>query len=59
MSPFETLTLPNGSSLPNRIAKAAMEENMADAAHVPSAELLRLYHVSYTHLDVYKRQEHG
>ncbi|AUC93201.1 MULTISPECIES: NADH:flavin oxidoreductase/NADH oxidase family protein [Bradyrhizobium] len=43
MSPFETLTLPNGSSLPNRIAKAAMEENMADAGHLPSAELLRLY----------------
>ena len=43
MSPFEPLTLPNGSSIPNRIAKAAMEENMADARHFPSAELLRLY----------------
>jgi 2,4-dienoyl-CoA reductase-like NADH-dependent reductase (Old Yellow Enzyme family) len=26
MSPFEALVLPNGSTLPNRIAKAAMEE---------------------------------
>ncbi|MGY3695319.1 2,4-dienoyl-CoA reductase-like NADH-dependent reductase (Old Yellow Enzyme family) [Bradyrhizobium sp. USDA 3240] len=43
MSPFESLTLPNGTSVPNRIAKAAMEENMADAGHLPSAELLRLY----------------
>src|SRR6202795_5243743 len=43
MSPFETLTLPNGSTLPNRIAKAAMEENMADAAHAPSAALMQLY----------------
>lgn len=38
MSPFEPLTLPNGSSIPNRIAKAAMEENMADARHFPSAQ---------------------
>jgi 2,4-dienoyl-CoA reductase-like NADH-dependent reductase (Old Yellow Enzyme family) len=29
--------------IPNRIAKAAMEENMADADHAPSAELIRLY----------------
>ncbi|SED27893.1 NADH:flavin oxidoreductase/NADH oxidase family protein [Bradyrhizobium erythrophlei] len=43
MSPFDSLTLPNGTSIPNRIAKAAMEENMADAGHFPSAELLRLY----------------
>ena len=43
MSPFESLTLPNGTAVPNRIAKAAMEENMADAKHLPSAELLRLY----------------
>lgn len=43
MTPFESLILPNGSSVPNRIAKAAMEENMADAGHLPSAELLRLY----------------
>lgn len=43
MNIFKQLQLPNGSSIPNRIAKAAMEENMADADHAPSAELLRLY----------------
>ena len=43
MTPFEPLELPNGSVLQNRIAKAAMEENMADAAHGPSAALMRLY----------------
>ena len=43
MNLFSPLTLPNGTSLPNRIAKAAMEENMCDANHAPSAALLRLY----------------
>lgn len=43
MDLFSPLTLPNGAVIPNRIAKAAMEENMADAAHAPSAQLLRLY----------------
>lgn len=43
MSLFLPLTLPNGAVVPNRIAKAAMEENMADADHAPSAALLRLY----------------
>ena len=43
MSLFSPLTLPNGIIIPNRIAKAAMEENMADADHAPSAELIRLY----------------
>lgn len=43
MQAFEELVLPNGSVLPNRIAKAAIEENMADSAHGPSAHLLRLY----------------
>ncbi|HEY9100440.1 MAG TPA: NADH oxidase, partial [Chitinimonas sp.] len=43
MSPYTELTLPNGSRLPNRLAKAAMEENMADRDHAPSAELIRLY----------------
>jgi 2,4-dienoyl-CoA reductase-like NADH-dependent reductase (Old Yellow Enzyme family) len=43
MKPFQTLLLPNGSTIPNRIAKAAMEENMADADHGPSAGLKRLY----------------
>lgn len=40
---FTPLTLPNGTSIPNRIAKAAMEENMADADHAPSDGLIRLY----------------
>jgi 2,4-dienoyl-CoA reductase (NADPH2) len=43
MNPFTTLTLPNGSVLPNRLAKAAMEENLADAEHAPSDALIRLY----------------
>ncbi|QNT77405.1 NADH:flavin oxidoreductase/NADH oxidase family protein [Entomobacter blattae] len=43
MSVFSPLTLPNGAIIPNRIAKAAMEENMADADHAPSAKLIRLY----------------
>lgn len=43
MALFTPLTLPNGTSIPNRIAKAAMEENMADADHAPSDALLRLY----------------
>jgi 2,4-dienoyl-CoA reductase-like NADH-dependent reductase (Old Yellow Enzyme family) len=43
MTLFSPLTLPNGVTIPNRIAKAAMEENMADADHAPSAQLLNLY----------------
>jgi 2,4-dienoyl-CoA reductase-like NADH-dependent reductase (Old Yellow Enzyme family) len=43
MKLFESLTLPNGSTLPNRIAKAAMEENMADDQQAPSDALMRLY----------------
>lgn len=43
MNVFDTLMLPNGSSIKNRIAKAAMEENMADANQAPSEELMRLY----------------
>lgn len=43
MTAFTPLTLPNGSTLPNRFAKAAMEENMADADHAPSDALIRLY----------------
>ncbi|RWU17910.1 2,4-dienoyl-CoA reductase [Pseudomonas alkylphenolica] len=45
MNVFDVLTLPNGSTIPNRIAKAAMEENMADLTQSPSAQLLRLYQV--------------
>jgi 2,4-dienoyl-CoA reductase-like NADH-dependent reductase (Old Yellow Enzyme family) len=43
MKLFTPLTLPNGAIVPNRLAKAAMEENMADANHAPSDALLRLY----------------
>lgn len=43
MNVFDKLTLPTGSIIPNRIAKAAMEENMADASQGPSEKLMRLY----------------
>ncbi|UXY51860.1 NADH:flavin oxidoreductase/NADH oxidase family protein [Pseudomonas tohonis] len=43
MSPFQPLQLPNGTAIPNRIAKAAMEENLANPDQTPSDELLRLY----------------
>ncbi len=43
MNVFDKLMLPNGSSIPNRIAKAAMEENMADLDQSPSEKLMRLY----------------
>jgi 2,4-dienoyl-CoA reductase (NADPH2) len=43
MNPFTPLSLPNGTLLPNRFAKAAMEENMADDDHAPSDALIRLY----------------
>ena len=43
MTLFTPLTLPNHTLIPNRIAKAAMEENMCDADHAPSDALLRLY----------------
>ena len=40
---YEPLELPGGQTIPNRIAKAAMEENMADDSHLPGEALLRLY----------------
>ena len=43
MSVFTVLTLPNGSTINNRIAKAAMEENMADKTMAPSDKLMQLY----------------
>ncbi|MDA8485412.1 NADH:flavin oxidoreductase/NADH oxidase family protein [Pseudomonas resinovorans] len=43
MSPFQPLQLPNGAVIPNRIAKAAMEENLANQDQTPSDRLLRLY----------------
>lgn len=40
---FSPLTLPNGTVIRNRIAKAAMEENMADDNQLPGETLRRLY----------------
>ena len=40
---FTPLTLPNQAVVPNRIAKAAMEENMADRNQLPGEDLRRLY----------------
>ncbi|MGK8491622.1 NADH:flavin oxidoreductase/NADH oxidase family protein [Nocardia asiatica] len=40
---FEPFTLPNGSVIPNRLAKAAMEENMAASGQLPDKSLFRLY----------------
>ena len=40
---FTTLTLPNGQVLPNRIAKAAMEEHMSGTGQLPDSRLVTLY----------------
>ena len=40
---FAPLTLPNNAVISNRIAKAAMEENMADSNQLPGENLRRLY----------------
>jgi 2,4-dienoyl-CoA reductase-like NADH-dependent reductase (Old Yellow Enzyme family) len=40
---FSPLTLPNGAVLPNRLCKAAMEENLADAGQLPGTRLINLY----------------
>ncbi|MEU0544722.1 NADH:flavin oxidoreductase/NADH oxidase family protein [Nocardia sp. NPDC005978] len=40
---FTPFTLPNGATIPNRLAKAAMEENMAAAGQLPGEALFRLY----------------
>ncbi|MGB3739673.1 MAG: NADH:flavin oxidoreductase/NADH oxidase family protein [Pontixanthobacter sp.] len=41
---FTTLTLPNGSTVPNRLCKAAMEENLAQQpGQYPGARLFALY----------------
>ncbi len=42
---YSPITLPGGMTIPNRIAKAAMEENMADYGQVPSQDLIHLYRV--------------
>ena len=40
---FQPLILPNGSRLPNRLVKAAMEEGLAGPGQVPGPEFERLY----------------
>ena len=40
---FDPLTLPSGAVVPNRLAKAAMEENMAVAGQLPGEHLIHLY----------------
>jgi 2,4-dienoyl-CoA reductase-like NADH-dependent reductase (Old Yellow Enzyme family) len=40
---FQPLTLPNGQTISNRLCKAAMEENMAEAGQVPGGALVNLY----------------
>ncbi|MEV6253269.1 NADH:flavin oxidoreductase/NADH oxidase family protein [Nocardia sp. NPDC051911] len=40
---FAPFTLPNGSVVANRLAKAAMEENMAASGQLPDESLFRLY----------------
>jgi len=40
---FSSLTLPNGAVVTNRLAKAAMEENMADAGQLPGPAIFDLY----------------
>ena len=39
----DLLTLPNGQVMPNRLAKAAMEESLCDDDHGPSDKLINLY----------------
>ncbi|MDJ0976969.1 MAG: NADH:flavin oxidoreductase/NADH oxidase family protein [Erythrobacter sp.] len=45
MTLSQPLTLPCGAQLPNRLAKAAMTEGLADARGLPTPELERLYGV--------------
>ncbi len=40
---FQSLQLPNGQRLPNRLAKAAMEESLAERGQVPGPAIARLY----------------
>ncbi len=40
---FSPLTLPGGGTLPNRLAKAAMEEGMAEPGQLPGPAIHRLY----------------
>ncbi len=40
---FKKLVLPNGVALPNRVAKAAMDEGMAVGNHLPGDRMYKLY----------------
>ena len=40
---FRPLTLPNGAVLPNRLCKAAMEENLSIEGQLPGQKLFTLY----------------
>jgi 2,4-dienoyl-CoA reductase-like NADH-dependent reductase (Old Yellow Enzyme family) len=40
---FTPLTLPNGAIIPNRLAKAAMEETLADPGQLPGPAIHHLY----------------
>ncbi len=40
---FQPLPLPGGQTIPNRIAKAAMEENMGDVGQLPGDAIIGLY----------------
>lgn len=40
---FSPLTLPCGATIPNRLGKAAMEENMSEPGQVPGDTLIGLY----------------
>ncbi|MDT9001577.1 NADH:flavin oxidoreductase/NADH oxidase family protein [Paucibacter sp. APW11] len=40
---FDPLRLPNGRQLPNRLAKAAMEEGLAEAGQLPGPAIASLY----------------
>ena len=40
---FQSLTLPNGQTIPNRLCKAAMEENLSDEGQIPGDRLHQLY----------------
>ena len=40
---FESLSLPCGAVLPNRLVKAAMQENLCEQSQLPGEKLFRLY----------------
>jgi 2,4-dienoyl-CoA reductase-like NADH-dependent reductase (Old Yellow Enzyme family) len=42
-SVFTPIILPNGATIPNRLAKAAMEENMATMGNLPGEHIFQLY----------------